>query len=134
MVEDVGLITTASVHSVAETIAQLKSALKAKGVAVFAEIDHAAGAAEAGMALRPTFLIIFGNPRAGTPLMQENQLAGIDLPLRALIWEDGDGKVWLTYNDPAWLAKRHALDPRTDPFIRALSATLAALAQDAAGR
>lgn len=131
MAGDDGLITIPSGHSAPQTVARLKAALNARGVAVFAEIDHAEGAVEADMDLRPTLLIVFGSPRAGTPLMQDNQRAGIDLPLKALIWEDGDGKVWLTYNDPAWLARRHALDRRTEGFVSALSATLAAIAQDA---
>jgi len=127
MAGDDGLITIPSSHSAPETVARLKAVLNARGVTVFAEIDHAERAIEADMDLRPTMLIVFGSPRAGTPLMQDKQRAGIDLPLKALIWEDGDGKVWLTYNDPAWLARRHALDRRTERFVSALSATLAVL-------
>ncbi|HUZ90481.1 MAG TPA: DUF302 domain-containing protein [Methylocella sp.] len=96
-------------------------------------MDHAAGATTAGMTLPPTTLIIFGNARAGTPLMQSCQRAGIDLPLKALVWEDRDGTAWLTYNDPAWLARRHALGPPIEPIISAMSAMLAALARHATG-
>jgi uncharacterized protein (DUF302 family) len=83
---------------------------KGQGYECFARIDHAALAAEAGLALRPTEVIIFGNPRAGTPLMQASQTVGIELPLKALVWQDSSEKVWLGYNDPQWLAKRHGID------------------------
>lgn len=128
-----GLITILSTRSVQDTIEGVEAAIKAKGATVFAKIDHAAGAIEAGTTLRPTTLIIFGNARGGTPLMQASQHAGIDLPLKALVWEDSDGKVWLTYNDPAWIARRHAIDLQFEPFVRALSAALSELAQEATG-
>src|SRR5262249_59751021 len=83
--------------------------IKAKGMTVFARIDHAAGAAQAGLSLRPTEVLIFGNAKAGTPLMQSNQTIGIDLPLKALVWQDAVGKVWLSYNEPSWLAEPHGL-------------------------
>ena len=76
---------------------------------VFARIDHAAGAAQAGLALRPTEVFIFGNAKAGTPLMQSDQTIGIDLPLKALVWQDANGKVWLSYNEPSWIVRRHGL-------------------------
>ncbi len=98
---------------------------------IFAKIDHAAGAAAAGLTLRPTTLIIFGGAQAGTPLMQAYQRAGIDLPLKALVWEDGDGTVWLTYNDPAWVARRHTLGPPIGPIVHAMSAMLAAVTRNA---
>jgi uncharacterized protein (DUF302 family) len=129
---DDGLITIASNHSVKDTIDRVEAALAAKGIAVFARIDHAAGAASAGMSLRPTELLIFGNPRAGTPLMQARQIVGIDLPLKLLAWEDAAGKVWLSYNDPRWLARRHALPDGTAPAVDALAAVLAGLAKAAA--
>ena len=106
---DNGLVTTASRFLVRETMARLVEALDKRHLTVFARIDHAAGAASAGLALRPTEVVIFGNPKGGTPLMEERQTAGIDLPLRALVWEDVDGKAWLSYNDPAWIARRHGL-------------------------
>jgi len=102
-----GLITTASARSVRETIDRLEADVKSKGLTVFARIDHAAGALAVGMALRPTELLIFGNARGGTPLMQAHQSVGIDLPLKALAFEDSAGKVWLAYNDPVWLVTRH---------------------------
>jgi uncharacterized protein (DUF302 family) len=90
-----------------ETMNRLESEINARGMSVFTRINHAALAAEAGLTLRPTEVIVFGNPRGGTPLMQANQTIGIDLPLKALVWQDAAGKTWLSYNEPAWLAKRH---------------------------
>lgn len=104
-----GLVTLKSVHDFPTTLSRLTAAIVAKGATIFAVIDHADGADLAGLELRPTTLVIFGNPAAGTPLMQENQRAGIDLPLKALIWQDKSG-VFLTYNDPAWIAERHNLN------------------------
>src|SRR5215469_7045519 len=99
-----GMITVSSRYSVAETINRLRAAVIEAGLQVFARIDHGGGAREAGFDLRPTELLIFGNPKGGTPLMQDRQTAGIDLPLKALAWEDAEGAVWLTYSDPSWLA------------------------------
>ena len=107
---DVGLITIRSNYSVAETIDRLEGAATAAGLHVFARVDHAAGAAQVNMELRDTLLLIFGNPLGGTPLMIANQTAGIDLPLKALAYEDADGDVWLAYNDPVWIAARHHVD------------------------
>jgi uncharacterized protein (DUF302 family) len=132
MSED-GLITLASTFSVKDSLDRLEADLKTKGITVFARIDHAAGAASVGMPLRPTELLIFGNPKAGTPLMQSNQTIGIDLPLKLLGWQDADGKVWLTYGDPAWLARRHHLAAMTDANVGALGTMLANLAKAAAG-
>ena len=98
---------------------------------VFARIDHAAGAATAGLPLRPTEVLIFGNARAGTPLMQSIQTVGIDLPLKALVWQDGSEQSWLSYNDPAFLAQRHGLGGETDAVVGAMTAALAALAKSA---
>jgi uncharacterized protein (DUF302 family) len=103
-----GLITIASSHGPKDTMARLEAEVKGKGVTVFAHIDHAAGAEAAGLPLRPTDLLIFGNARGGTPLMQAAQTIGIDLPLKVLVWQDAAGTTWLSYNDPAWLAQRHA--------------------------
>jgi uncharacterized protein (DUF302 family) len=97
---------------------------------VFAHIDHAAGANKVGLPLRPTQVLIFGNPQAGTPLMQGRQTIGLDLPLRALVWEDGEGKVWLTYRRPELLARRHHVADR-DEAVKALDDGLAALARAA---
>ena len=88
---------------------RLEAEIKAHGMTVFARINHAALAAEVGLALRPTEVIFFGNPRGGTPLMQAKQTMGIDLPLKALVWQDASGQTWVSYNEPEWLAKRHEL-------------------------
>ena len=104
-----GLITVESRLGETETIDRLAETVVQAGLRVFARIDHAAGAREVGATLRPTGLLIFGNPRGGTPLMQDRQLAGIDLPVKVLAWEDAQGKVWLSYNDAHWLAERHGL-------------------------
>jgi uncharacterized protein (DUF302 family) len=108
-----GLTTIESAYSAQETMAKLEAAVTAKGMTVFARIDHAAGAAEAGLPLRPTDLLIFGSPKGGTPVMQSVQTAGIDLPLKALVWQDEAGITWLTYNTPAWIAERHGADAQT---------------------
>ena len=131
MSED-GLVTIACKHPVKEALDRLEAALRAKGVAVFARIDHAAGAASVDMPLRPTEVLIFGNPKAGTPLMQANQTIGLDLPLKLLAWQDAAGKTWLTYNDVHWLAARHRLGDRLKPEVEALAVVLANFAKAAA--
>jgi uncharacterized protein (DUF302 family) len=128
-----GLITIRSSHGPKETMTRLEAAVKAKGLTVFAHVDHAAGAAEVGLSLRPTDLLIFGNAKGGTPLMQSVQTVGIDLPLKALVWQDASDNTWLAYNDPAWLAKRHGLTREADASVSALAAALAALAKAATG-
>ena len=125
-----GLAVLPSAHGAAETIRRLEAALAAKGIHIFAKIDHAAGAREAGLPLRPTVLLIFGNAAVGTPLMQSNQAAGIDLPLKALVWEDEAGKAWLEYNRPAHVAERHGIRDR-DVLVQTMSAGLEALARAA---
>ena len=132
MSED-GLVSVASKYSVKDSLDRLEAELKAKSITVFARVDHGAGAAAVAMPLRPTEVLIFGNPKAGTPLMQSRQTIGIDLPLKVLAWQDAEGKVWLTYNDPRWLAQRHRLGPETDPSVNAMAALLANLARAAAG-
>ncbi len=102
-----GLIAVKSTYNAKDTMTRVEDIVKQRGLTVFARIDHAAGAAKIGKTLRPTELIIFGNPQGGTPLMECAQSAGIDLPLKALVWEDSAGQVWVGYNDPAYLAKRH---------------------------
>ena len=126
-----GLVTLASVHDFATTLDRLTAALAAKGVTLFARIDHAAGAASVGLPLRPTTLVMFGNPAAGTPLMQAAQTAGIDLPLKALVWQNVDGTTQLTYNDPTWIAARHELGTEAQQAIDALKAAMAAFARQA---
>lgn len=104
-----GLIAVPSAHDAKTTMNKFESIVKEKSMNIFARIDHAAGAAKVGKTLRPTEVLIFGNPQGGTPLMLCAQSAGIDLPLKALVWQDDAGKVWLGYNDPAYLASRHRL-------------------------
>jgi uncharacterized protein (DUF302 family) len=106
-----GIVTKLSHHSVDETLAKLIGILQSKGVAVFATIDHSGEAAKVGMTMPPTKLVIFGNPKAGTPLMQAAPTTAIDLPLKILIWQDSEGKVWVSYNDPAYLQQRHGFAP-----------------------
>jgi uncharacterized protein (DUF302 family) len=131
---DNGLITIASAYSVKDTIDRLAADVTSKGLTVFARIDHAAGAHDAGLPLRPTELLIFGNAKGGTPLIQSQQTIGIDLPLKALAFEDAAGKVWLTYNDPAWLAARHGLADNGGAVARTLTTALDGLAKHAAGQ
>ena len=127
-----GLTTVPSTFGPKETMDRLETLVTAKGMTVFARIDHAAGAASVGLPLGPTELLIFGSAKAGTPLMQADQAIGIDLPLKALAWEDAGGKVWLGYNDPAWLAARHGIEKDTAAVTAALAGVLAALAEHAA--
>ena len=128
-----GLTALPSRRGPRETMDTLEAAIKAKGMTVFARIDHAAGAAAAGMALAPTELLIFGSAKVGTALMQERQSSGIDLPLKALVWQDAAGKTWLSYNDPAWIAQRHQLGAAVKATVDAMAAGLAALARQAVG-
>jgi uncharacterized protein (DUF302 family) len=130
---DAGLITVASNAPVGETIDRLVETVTAAGMRVFARIDHAAGAAEVDMELRPTEVVLFGHPRGGTPLMQDRQTAGIDLPLKALAWEDEDGRVWLTTDDPAFIARRHGLGEASRQAVAALAAGLERVTGVAAG-
>jgi uncharacterized protein (DUF302 family) len=127
------LVTLPSAHAVGETVGRLKALLGQKNIHVFAHIDHAAAAEQVGLSLRPTQLLIFGNPQAGTPLMQSRQTIGLDLPLRVLAWEDGEGKVWLTYRRPEFLARRHQVAGH-DAAVKALDDGLAALARAATAR
>ena len=125
-----GLISTVSAYSARDTMDRLLAALAKRNMTVFARIDHAAGAASAGLALRPTEVVIFGNPKGGTALMQDRQTAGIDLPLKALVWQDADGKVWLSYNDPAWIVQRHGLGSASAGAVEAMAKALAAIAAE----
>ncbi len=128
---DNGLVSVQSRVSARETLDRLLAAFAARQLAVFARVDHAAGAASVGLPLRPTEVVLFGNPKGGTALMQDRQSAGIDLPLKALVWEDADGKAWLGYNDPGWIAQRHGLGVTSAPAVKAMSGLLAAIAQEA---
>ena len=115
-----------------ETMDRLQAEIRAQGMTVFARIDHAAGAAEVGLTLPPTELIIFGNARGGTPLMQSVQTVGIDLPLKALVWEDTAGKTWISYNEPSWIAQRHSV-ANAEPVVSKMAAALSAMSKAAAG-
>jgi uncharacterized protein (DUF302 family) len=126
-----GLTTIRSSFGAQDTMNRLETAVKAKGMTVFARIDHAAGATAVGLPLRPTEVLIFGNAKGGTPLMQSVQTIGIDLPLKALVWQDAAGDIWLSYNDPDWLARRHGLGGETEGVVDVLTGALAALAKAA---
>jgi uncharacterized protein (DUF302 family) len=127
-----GLVALKSPHSAADTMSRLEAAVKQRGLNVFARIDHAAGAAKVGKSLRATELLIFGNPQGGTPLMECAQTAGIDLPLKALVWQDERSQVWLGYNDPTFLAQRHGV--ASCPVVENLRKALSGLAEAAMAR
>lgn len=124
-----GLITIKSPHGVKVTMDRLEDLVRARGLEVFARIDHAAGASTVGQSLRPTEVLIFGNPQGGTAFMQCGQTVGIDLPLKALVWVDASAQVWLGYNDPVYLGQRHAVVQC--PVIAKLREALSGLAADA---
>ena len=126
-----GLTTIRSAFGQEETVRRLEAAIEASGMTLFAHVDHAAGAAAAGMSLRPTDLLIFGAAKGGTPAMQATQTMGIDLPLKALVWRDAEGTTWLSYNDPGWLAERHGIDAALAEPLRKALAALAASATTA---
>ena len=119
-----GLIHLDSKHSVDETLQRLQALLQEKNIKVFTLIDHSGEAVKAGLAMRPTKLLIFGNPKGGTPLMQAAPTTAIDLPLKALVWEDVDGNVKLTYNDPTYLQQRHNIPAELVPNIAGVSGLL----------
>jgi uncharacterized protein (DUF302 family) len=123
-----GMITIKSSYGPEETMARLEAAVTAKGMTVFAHIDHAAGAAKVDMKLRPTDLLIFGNPNGGTPVMQSVQAIGIDLPLKALVWQDEAGTTWLSYNDPVWLVGRHGGSADAKAAVKGMATALDAVA------
>ena len=127
-----GLIVLKSSYSEEETMDRFETIAKNKGLKIFARIDHAAGAKKIGRALRPTEVLIFGNPQGGTPFMECSQTVGIDLPLKVLVWQDAEGQVWLGYNDPVYLAKRH--DVETCPVAAKLQKALAGLSKAALAR
>ena len=128
-----GLTICPSQHGPKETMDRLVAAVTGRGMAILARIDHAGAAAKVGMDLRPTEVVLFGNPRGGTPLMQAVQTMGIDLPLKALVWQDEAGKTWLGYNDPNWLAQRHGALVGTERPLGAMTDALAAVAKEATG-
>jgi uncharacterized protein (DUF302 family) len=120
-----GIIDRPSNHSVDETVAKLKAILQSKGVTLFALVDHSGEAEKVGMKMRPTKLLIFGNPKAGTPLMLAAPSVAIDLPLKILVWEDGQGKAWLSYNSPDYLKRRHGVPQELLANISAVEALAA---------
>lgn len=125
-----GVVSVKSAFNVDTTAKRLETVLTKKGMTIFARIDHAAGAVRVGKKLRPTVLIIFGNPKVGTPLMQNSQTMGIDLPQKALIWEDESGRTWLSYNDPRYLAARHGISNR-EAVVQKIEKALAIFAKKA---
>ncbi|WP_132568308.1 DUF302 domain-containing protein [Rhizobium sullae] len=122
------LVAVPSEKSVIDTADSLAKLIEPSGLRVFARIDHAANAADAGLDLRPTELLIFGHPMGGTPLMQDRQTAGLDLPFKALIWEDENARVWLTYAGPEHLVERHSLGASSAPVMAAIKEGVANLA------
>jgi len=129
---DDGLISIKSNYTVDETLDRLESVVKGKGLTVFARIDHTAGANKVDKELRPTRLLVFGNPKVGTLLMQSNQTAGIDLPMKALAWEDGTGQVWLTYSSASYIANRHHITDREET-VQKMTGALRKFTSHAAG-
>jgi uncharacterized protein (DUF302 family) len=127
-----GLAIVGSNAGPKETMERLVAAVTKRGMGIFARIDHAAAAAAVGMTLRPTEVLVFGSPKAGTPLMQAVQTIGIDLPLKALVWQDEEGKTWLAYNDPNWLVARHGAAGGNAQLLSAMTSALAAVAKEAA--
>jgi uncharacterized protein (DUF302 family) len=119
-----GFVSMASPHSVDATVDRLTAAFSAKGLQLFALVDHSGEAAKAGLQMRPTKLLIFGSPKGGTPLMVAAPSLAIDLPLKALVWEDEGGKVWLGYNSPEYLQQRHAVPPDLIKNIAGVGAIL----------
>jgi uncharacterized protein (DUF302 family) len=125
-----GMVSVESHLAPAEALDRLSRIVTEKGLTIFARIDHEAGAKAVGMDLRPTVLLIFGNAKAGTPLMEAAQTAGIDLPLKVLAWQDADGKNWLGYNDPVWIGERHGAG--ASPALARMAEGLAAMVAQAA--
>ncbi len=128
-----GLVTAKSPYGANETVDRFEAVVKQKGMNLFARINHAAGAAKIGKILRSTEVLIFGNPQGGTPLMECAQTTGIDLPLKMLVWEDKAGQVWLGYNDPAYLAKRHQV-ANCGNVVQNMSKVLSGIVQEVISR
>jgi uncharacterized protein (DUF302 family) len=126
-----GLTSIPSSFGPKETMDRLEVEIRAQRMTVFARIDHASGAAEVGLTLAPTELIIFGNARGGTPLMQSVQTVGIDLPLKVLVWQDAANKTWLSYNEPGWIAQRHGV-ANAERVVNSMGTALSAMARTAA--
>ena len=126
---DTGIVNIPCIHSVDQTVEELEEILQAKGVKLFALVDHSGEAERAGMQMRPTKLLIFGNPKAGTPVMIASPSIAIDLPLKIMVWEDGNGKVWISYNSPAYLQVRHNLPQHLVQNIAVVEALAAKAAE-----
>ena len=127
-----GLISSKGALPVKDTVDRLVHLVESKGLTVFCRVDHAAGAVAAGLQLRPTEVVIFGNAKGGTPLMQATQTIGLDLPLKVLIWQDAGGQTWLSYNDPVWLTERHGIQAQGAGPASAMRSLLQAVTQGAA--
>jgi uncharacterized protein (DUF302 family) len=128
-----GLVSKKSEYGANETLDRLQAVLEKKGITVFARVSHTAGAEGVGIALRPTELLIFGNPKLGSHFFTSRQSAGIDLPMKALAWKDADGQVWLTYNDPQYIADRHGITDRGE-IVSKMSGALDKMTNAAIGR
>ena len=128
-----GVIDVQSAFGVEETASRLESILNEKGMTIFTRVNHSEGAASAGIDLRPTVLVIFGNPKVGSPLMQCQQSVAIDLPQKALVWEDAESRVWISYNDPRYLQKRHDI-PGCEEVLSKIENALAGITRAAAAR
>jgi uncharacterized protein (DUF302 family) len=128
-----GLVTIISRRSARDTIDALVEAIAKAGLMIFARVDHAANAASVGVTLRPTELLMFGHASDGSVLMQDEQSAGLDLPFRALAWEDENGEVWLTYNDPHWIGERHELGYKSKSVLSVIETSISGLARLATG-
>jgi uncharacterized protein (DUF302 family) len=129
----VGIVIAYSRHDPVETLKRLENGVVARGMTVFARIDHAAGAQNVGLALPATTVLIFGSAKAGTPLMQMSDTIGLDLPLKMLVRREQSGQTLLVYDDPVWLAKRHGLVDAADPIVAKMRAAMAAIAAEAGG-
>ena len=127
-----GLTTVESRHGPTETLLRLETGIASHGMTIFARVDHAAGAKQAGMELRPTTVVMFGAAKAGTPLMVMSQIIGLDLPLKALVWQDESGQTFVSYNDPVWLVRSFSLPESASPIAEKMRAALAAVVNDAA--
>ena len=125
-----GMVHLSTQHSASETLERLKSAVTSRGLAILAEIDHSGDAAKVGLKMQPAQLLIFGNPKAGTPLMVASPTAALDLPLKALVWQDAEGKVWLGYNAPDWIAARAGLGAASAGAAAAMTKAWAAIAEE----
>jgi len=124
-----GLKTDLSRYEPSETVARVLSVIERLGMTVLARVDHAAAAATVGMELRPTEVILFGNPKTGTPLMQDAQTMGVDLPLKVLVWQDEQDRTWVSYNDPFWLAARHKVAEGSTPILEMMAQALAKIVE-----